>query len=687
MNDERPEPASSPPLPQPPSAAVSPIVGIDLGTTNSLVAIAAWPRATDLPRVIPDEQGRNLCPSAVRFEAGHEPVVGYDAKDRAVEFPLTTVVSAKRLMGRSLADAAADLRYLSYRVVEGPNNTARIALPGVKGNDASDGTVADAAEQTSEQTVSPQEVSALILRRLKDQASRALGVPVTRAVVTVPAYFDDAQRQATRDAARLAGLDAVRIVAEPTAAALAYGLGLRADASRVARTVVVYDLGGGTFDVSVLRITPPDPAADAATAADAFEVIATAGDTHLGGDDFDYTLVSLFTREIGEQFFQGVDIGASLSPEVKRALHDFAERTKIRLSEHDRAEVLIDLGPVPKGGDGAGNAGHERRYRRTVTRAEFEGLIMLLIDRTITACKRALRDAKRGMAGESLAAVVMVGGSTRVPLVRRRVQEVFGLQPYTALDPDLVVALGAAVQASILSGATRNALLLDVIPLSLGIETAGGAFAKIIMRNASIPAVAHEMFSTQVDGQTSIKLNVLQGEREMAADCRSLGTFHLRGIPPMPAGIPQLRVEFRIDANGVLGVNALERRSGKRLDVQIVPNSGLTRDEVDRIERESHVHAREDMVRHRLADLVANSKLDLHWITQQLARHGDRLAPTDRVRIEEAVSALRAFVNATAADVGDSSIDADAFHRAKESLDRASMPLHEVSIAESLKQE
>ncbi len=653
------------------NATPEPIVGIDLGTTNSLVAVAGWPVGDSearAARVLVEAGGRGLMASAVRFEADGAVVVGDDAKERAVEFPRSTVVSVKRLMGRSLRDAAADLKYLSYEVVEGPNETARVRIDGGAGREVRE--------------VSPQEVSAIILRELKGRAERALGVPVRKAVITVPAYFDDAQRQATRDAARLAGLEAVRLVAEPTAAALAYGLGLRTGAqARSAKVVAVYDLGGGTFDVSVLRITPPERGENATDSAaaprdegmEAFQVLSTSGDTHLGGDDFDYALMSLFTREISERFFGGRDVGAELSAGVRRALRDFAERTKIRLSEADEARVEIDLG------EGTGV------YSRVITRAEFEALIEPLVERTIVACKRAVRDAARLMEGEAIAAVVMVGGSTRVPCVRRRVGEVFGVEPYVALDPDTVVALGAAVQGSVLSGARRDALLLDVVPLSLGIETAGGAFAKIVMRGATIPAMAGEMFSTQIDGQTSIKLQVLQGEREMAADCRTLGTYHLRGIPPMPAGIPQLRVDFRVDSNGVLSVSAMERRSGKRLDVQIVPTHGLTREEVDRLERESFAHAREDMRKHRLADLVANSALDLHWIGKQMERHGPKLASESRAAIEAAIATLRDLVQRAKDPAQSASVDPDVFHRAKEALDRASVGLHEVSISESLK--
>jgi len=718
------------------SAGPEPIVGIDLGTTNSLVAVAGWGAGTEAarPRILADEQGRAMLPSVVRFDAagtGRVEAIGQEARAEAVRYPERTVSSVKRLMGRSVKDAAADAPYLSFKVVEGEHQTARVELPGVGGAPG--------------KVISPQEVSAIILRRLKEQASKALGVEVRKAVVTVPAYFDDAQRQATRDAGRLAGLEVVRIVNEPTAAALAYGLGVNAAAPQV---VVVYDLGGGTFDVSVLRLTPAERTGGAdgdgagAVGADIFQVLSTAGDTHLGGDDFDHALVAMFTREIREMLgraegagtrFEGRSTegteadterterggeGASsevrtaklheFDPETRVALRQFAEQVKIKLSSEERASVRIDLG---------GGA----VYDRTITRAEFEAVVAPLVERSIECCKRALRDAQRQMeaAGETKpACVVLVGGATRMPLVRRRVEEVFGLPPYTALDPDQVVALGAAVQAGVLARKNQGtlasgspsgnrvqwhggaSLLLDVLPLSLGIETRGGGVAKLIMRNSTVPARATEMFSTSVDGQTSIKLHVLQGEREMAGDCRSLGEFHLSGLPPMPAGIPQLEVAFLVDANGVLSVSAVERRSGKRAALQIVPNHGLTREEVERIERESVTFAREDMTRHRIADLVTNSKLDVHWIEQALARvggvekaaNGGGSAAAGSQLDAEYLEELKAHISKLKAQIaaaeGDwRAVDANELQRGKEALDKLSMRLHEVSIAQSLRGE
>ncbi|MEO0482522.1 MAG: Hsp70 family protein [Planctomycetota bacterium] len=633
------------------NAAGDPIVGIDLGTTNSLVAFCdeRGPRTLAV-----DEAQGALLPSVVRFEADGSVVIGRAALDEAVRYPRTTIASAKRLMGRSRRDAEGDLRYLSYEVVEGEHNTARIAVP-------ADGTT---------RIVSPQEVSALVLGELKRRAEAALGVAVRRAVVTVPAYFDDAQRQATRDAGRLAGLEVVRIVNEPTAAALAYGLGTDRAAERNAgpRTVAVYDLGGGTFDISILRLTPEQ--GEGGT--EFFQVLSTAGDTRLGGDDIDHALVSLFVGEIRERLSMAADADpmAGFGADTRSALISFARGVKHALSDRETARVRIELNDKDV-------------YEREVSRDELEAIMAPLVKRTIEACDRALRDAKRELDGGAIDAVVLVGGSTRIPLVRARVAERFGVEPYTALDPDRVVAMGAAVQAGILSGVVKGSLLLDVIPLSLGIKTAGGAVAKLIMRNSAVPARATEMFSTGVDGQVSIELDVVQGEREMASDCRSLGTFHLRGVPPMPAGVPQVEVEFLVDANGVLNVSATERRSGKRAGVQIVPNHGLTREEVDQMEADSITHAREDMTRHRVVDLITNSKLDLKWITERLERHADALESAYVADLEAKARALGLLIAEAEADWA--SVDANAFAQAKQSLDEASVRLQEVSIAASLR--
>ena len=617
------------------------IVGIDLGTTNSLVAVLD----EGGPRVLGDDA---IVPSAVRYGADGSVVVGREARQRAVEFPRETITSAKRLMGRSLADVREEAEQLPYDVVEGEGHTARVRLPNGK-------------------VVSPQEVSAEILRYLKAKASEALGFEVKKAVVTVPAYFDDAQRQATRDAGRLAGLEVVRIVNEPTAAALAYGLGM---GKQAARTVAVYDLGGGTFDISILRLTPAETEGETSF----FQVLATSGDTHLGGDDVDLALVRLFLREIRELLelpATRTDLEA-FDAKTRRALVGFAEAVKHRLSDEEAASLRIELG-------------QERVYERTVTRDELEAIMTPWVERTIGACAEAVRLAERapGAGKLELDAVILVGGSTRVPMVRRRVEEFFGLSPYTALDPDRVVALGAGVQAGIMSGAASGMLLLDVVPLSLGIETQGGAMAKLIVSGSTVPARATEIFSTSVDGQTSIKIHVLQGEREMAEHCRSLGEFHLSGLPPMPAGIPQLAVEFLVDASGVLSVRAHEKRSGKRAQLQVIPSHGLSRAEIDRIEAESFAHAREDMTRHRIVDLVVNSKLDLKWIGERLAKYGAKLEPENRSALEARLAEVRGMIESAERDW--KSVDADAFYRAKQALDEASVRLQEIGIAESLR--
>jgi len=591
------------------------ILGIDLGTTNSLAAVMR----PGGPEIVRDADGAALIPSVIAF-GDRKVTVGAEARAHAVENPTATVYSVKRLMGKSIADLTSDMDVLPYDVVPGRHDTVCVKVNG--------------------REMTPQELSAIILRDIKARAETATGQEISRAVITVPAYFDDAQRQATRDAGRIAGLEVCRIVNEPTAAALAYGLDRSENAC-----IAVYDLGGGTFDVSILRVS-----------GGVFEVLSTQGDTRLGGDDLDRELINLLTGEIRDEFGQGL----TFPPATRQALRIFAEATKVRLSTESDATVEVDLG----GG---------RVFRRTITRDEFESLATGWIDHTIEHCDRALRDA--GLGPGDVDQVVMVGGSTRVPLVRRKTEEFFGRELYTAVNPDEVVALGAAVQAGILSGIKRDILLLDVTPLSLGIETLGGAVGKLIMRNSTVPCQATETFSTYVDSQTSVDINVLQGERELAKDCRLLGKFQLDGIPPMPAGAPRVQVTFLLDANGILNVSARELRSGKTASVQITPAHGLTRDEVDSMVQDSYAHAVEDLNAHRLIDLRNEAERILGAIEKSLQVTGRVLGDPQRRALDAAAGDLRAKMGRD---------DCDAIYEAMSAANEAAMPLTEAQMDDVL---
>jgi molecular chaperone DnaK len=601
------------------------VVGIDLGTTNSLVAFMQG----DQPLVIPGDDGSNLVPSVVAMPAAgkERAVVGNAARAHLLNTPDRAIYSVKRLMGRGVDDVTEELKLFPFRLATDiqPGEVLRIDVGG--------------------QQYTPPEISAYILRQLKRNAERYFGAPVTQAVITVPAYFNDAQRQATKDAGRMAGLEVLRLVNEPTAAALAYGLDRQRDG-----IVAVYDLGGGTFDISILKLHEG-----------IFEVIATNGDTHLGGDDLDNLLLAIALDEIETE----EKIPARQQPELVQALRKAVIDAKIALSANDSTRIEV---PLPNG----------RHYRREITRAQFEQLIEPILQRTVEPCRQALRDA--ALAPAEIGEIVLVGGSTRIPRVQQLVSELFDLPargkwPHTELNPDEVVALGAAVQANILAGgsaATEEMLLLDVTPLSLGIEALGGVVAKIIQRNSTIPASATEHFTTGVDGQTNVAIHVLQGERELAKDCRSLARFDLKGIPPMTAGLPRIEVKFLIDANGLLHVSAVEARSGKQAEIEVKPTYGLTDEQVESMILESFDNAEADFQQRQLIEarneastiLSAVERAPSHPAWQQLTKE-------ERTKISELVTELEIL-----RDAG----DLDSLRRGTEALDQATRRFAELMM-------
>jgi Fe-S protein assembly chaperone HscA len=601
------------------NAPERPTIGIDLGTTYSLVALWRDGRPVVLrPAGRPD--GR--IPSAVHVPSSGPVLVGWPARERAATDPGATLLSVKRFMGRGLADARADLASVPFPARETATGVIQFEAGG--------------------KLWTPQELSALILKEAWRVAGEALGEEAPRrAVITVPAYFDEAQRAATRDAARLAGLEVARIVNEPTAASLAYGL-----EQRKTGIVAVYDLGGGTFDVSILSIE-----------AGVFRVLATAGDTHLGGDDLDHALVELVLAESGA--------GAELArdPAFLQGLRMAAERCKIELTTRAESELHVSA--------------PERRlnWRRTLTRAELESLLMPLVERTLACCRRALKDA--GLTREQIDEVVLVGGSTRTPRVRAEVERFFGRKPHCELNPDEVVAMGAAVQGHVLGGGTRELLLLDVTPLSLGLETMGGAVSKIVMRNSPVPSQATETFTTYADNQTGIDFHVVQGERELAKDCRTLGRFKLRGIPPLPAGMARASVRFALDADGLLTVTAREESTGVQALIEVQPMNGLTDAEVETMLKESYTHARADFDQSRLANLRIELGTMLHALEKSL--------PTVRAHLDK--ETVRDIEEASArARTAETLDDVKAVQRLRDELERAALPLASVlmdSVAKS----
>ena len=574
---------------------MSKVVGIDLGTTNSLVAYADEGR----PVVVRDDNGDALVPSVVSVGEDGTIYVGREGQRRLLTAPSRSVYSVKRFMGRGIEDVEHEAALLPFWVSGDPGGVVRIGM--------------------ADREFTPPEISAFILRELKHRAEehfRERGdfdFEVDRAVITVPAYFNDAQRTATRDAGRLAGLEVLRIINEPTAASLAYGLD-----KRDRGTIAVYDLGGGTFDISILKVEDG-----------VFQVLSTNGDTHLGGDDIDRLLLEQVLAEIAGPKEQDSTTVEAIRRAVIQAKWD--------LSDIDETEIRIE--PLP-----AAHAG----YRRAITRADFEDLIRPLVERTLEPCRQALADA--ALQPSDIDEVVLVGGSTRIPLVRRVVEELFGRKPHSDLNPDEVVALGAAVQADILVSGRREMLLLDVTPLSLGIETMGGVVSKIILRNSTIPASGREMFTTGVDNQTGVDIHVLQGERELAADCRSLAHLHLGGIPPMPAGLPRIEVRFQIDANGILSVAARELRTSIEQTIEVKPSYGLTDQEVERMLIESFEHAEADFEARLLID-ARNEAETVIQATDKVLRRPDfaalaaeQLEAGERERIEAALTDLKAVI-------------------------------------------
>jgi molecular chaperone DnaK len=596
---------------------MSKIIGIDLGTTNSVVAVMEGGE----PVVITNPEGARLTPSVVAFTKTGERLVGQVAKRQAVTNPENTVFSIKRFMGRKFDEVNEEMKMVPYRVVRASNGDARISAG---------------------KEYSPPEISAMILQKLKQSAEEYLGQPVSKAVITVPAYFNDAQRQATKDAGQIAGLEVMRIVNEPTAAALAYGLDKKKD-----ETIAVYDFGGGTFDISILEVGEG-----------VVEVKATNGDTHLGGDNLDQRIIDWITTEFKKS--EGIDL--SKDRMALQRLKEAAEKAKMELSTVMETDINLPFITADQTGP--------KHLQMKLTRAKFEQIVEDLLQKTVGPTKQALADA--GVDLSKIDEVVLVGGSTRIPKVQTIVKELFGREPHKGVNPDEVVAVGAAVQAGVLAGDVKDLLLLDVTPLSLGIETLGGVLTTLIPRNTTIPTRKSEIFSTAADSQTSVEVHVLQGERPLARDNRTLGRFHLVGLPPAPRGVPQIEVTFDIDANGIVNVSAKDLGTGKEQKITITASSGLNKDEVERMMKEAESHADED--KKRREEIEARNRADqaVYGAERMLKDSGDKLSAADKQAIEAAIDAVKKAGESNDAAAIQRALDqlTSAQHKAAESLYR-----------------
>jgi len=565
------------------------VIGIDLGTTNSCVAVMEGGE----PVVIPNAEGGRVTPSMVAISKTGERLVGVVAKRQAITNPENTIYSIKRLMGRKEDDPEVQItrKMVPYKIVRAPNGDAHVQMGG--------------------RTYSPPEISAMILQKLKLDAEAYLGEPVTEAVITVPAYFNDSQRQATKDAGEIAGLKVLRIINEPTAASLAYGLDRKQE-----QTIAVYDLGGGTFDISILEIGEGT-----------FHVKATSGDTHLGGDDFDQRIIDWLCEEFKRE--QGIDLRQDRM--ALQRLKEAAEKAKCELSTVLQTEINLPFITADASGP--------KHLNITLTRAKLEQLVMDLVEKTLGPCRQALQDA--GITADQVDAVILVGGQTRMPLVQETVRKFFGKEPHKGVNPDEVVAIGAAIQAGVLKGEVRDVLLLDVTPLTLGIETLGGVATPIIPRNTTIPTSKSQIFSTAADGQTSVEIHIVQGERPMAADNKSLGRFILDGIPPAPRGVPQIEVTFDIDANGILNVSARDKATGREQRITIQAGSGLTKEEIERMKREAELYAEEDRRKREEAETRNQADTLAYTAEKSLREHGERIPAAIKSEVEDKVREVR----------------------------------------------